>query len=579
MSQGHRRLAAVLAADVAGYSRLMAADEAGTLQRLKTFQRKAIDPQLEQFGGRLVGSAGDSILVEFPSALQAVQCALQMQALLHAANDGEPADRRMDFRIGINLGDVIAEGGTIYGNGVNVAARLEKLSEVGGICISGSIQEQIKGKIPNALKDLGEQRLHSIPDPVRAYRIVIATARGAEEEPRAEKPARDRTTVAVLPFASMSEGKDQEHFADGLTEDLITALADDGTIAVVARNSTFVYKGKAVNVRDVGRELGADFLIEGSIRRAGTRVRVTVQLIDCETGAHAWAQRFDRDLDDVFALQDEILQTIVAHMNFGISTAAMRQHGRNAAADSTAYAHYLRARGAWVEGDEAATVKHLLAAVEVDPTYALAHSWLAFFYAYSMSSQVLDMPLAELERLSREHLEKARSAGRSSSKTLSEIALVYTMLGEHQNAIAYAEASGSASPNDFEIAMIHGWIIAASGEHERGYAIMRKAYHTQPRLPPGYQYALSDVRFLRGDYEGAAAALAQVPDPPYYLRLQQAVCLAQAGRIDEARRLAFDDVPPGYDHATHMRSLLRCYAREEDRARWREAFGKLGMVD
>src|SRR5262249_12294365 len=311
LSQEHRKLAAILAADVVGYSRLMAADETGTLARLTKLRGEVIEPRIVQFHGRIVGSAGDSLLVEFPSAISAVQCALEVQERLAHANADLPDDKRMAFRMGVNLCDVIAEGDTIHGDGVNVAARLERLAEPGSICIGRNVYDQVRGKLACAYSDLGEQRLRNIPEPVRVYRVQSSTHAATVPTAKGTLPLPDKPSIAVLPFANMSGDAEQEYFADGIVEEIITALSRLRWLFVIARNSTFVYKGRAVDVKQIGRELGVRYVLEGSVRKAGNKVRITGQLIDSTTGAHLWADRFDGSMEDVFDLQDQVTASVV----------------------------------------------------------------------------------------------------------------------------------------------------------------------------------------------------------------------------------------------------------------------------
>jgi len=305
-----RRLAAILAADVAGYSRLMASDEGGTIATFRRLRCEVIEPRVTIRHGRVVGSAGDSLLVEFGSAIDAVQCAIEIQSALCDATASQPSDHRMTFRMGVNLGDVVSEDATIHGDGVNVAARLEKLANPGGIVISRSVHEQIRGKLLFRFEDMGEQVLHNIAQPVRAYRVLTTEPASPDPTSRSED-ARRRQSIAVLPFTNMSGDPEQEYFSDGITEDLITALARHHALFVIARNSSFVFKGRAASIPEVGRQLGVRYVVEGSVRKSGKRIRVTAQLIDAETGAHVWAERYDRDLEDVFTVQDEIVETLV----------------------------------------------------------------------------------------------------------------------------------------------------------------------------------------------------------------------------------------------------------------------------
>jgi TolB-like protein len=300
-----RRLAAILAADVAGYSRLIGADEGGTLQALKAIRAELIDPSIAAHNGRLVKTTGDGLLVEFSSVVDALHCATEVQAGMAERNAAVPTEKRIEFRIGINVGDIVAEEGDIFGDGVNVAARLEGLAQPGGICVSARVQEDATGKLDLAFEDLGEQALKNIARPVRAFRIATGTVSATvREAPALALP--DKPSIAVLPFQNMSGDPDQEYFADGMVEEIITALSRIRWLFVIARNSSFTYKGQAVDVKRVGHELGVRYVLEGSVRKVGQRVRITGQLIDAATGSHLWADRFDGSLEDIFQLQDQV---------------------------------------------------------------------------------------------------------------------------------------------------------------------------------------------------------------------------------------------------------------------------------
>ena len=313
-----RRLAAILAADVAGYSRLMGVDEEGTLAALKTCRRELIDPKIAEHRGRIVKTTGDGALVEFVSTVDAVRCALDIQRAMPACNADLPPEKKIEFRIGINVGDIIVDGDDIFGDGVNVAARLESISEPGGICISDVVHQQVSGRVEALFTDLGDQNLKNIARPVRAYRIALKEARVEPPAASTAAPAAfatpDRPSIAVLPFQNMSGDAEQDHFCDGLVEDIITTLSKLAGLRVIARNSSFVYKGRSIDVREAAKQLGVRYVLEGSVRKSGNRIRVTAQLIDAKDGTHLWAERYDRALDDIFAIQDEITLVLATEM-------------------------------------------------------------------------------------------------------------------------------------------------------------------------------------------------------------------------------------------------------------------------
>ena len=306
-----RRLAAIFAADVAGYSRLMGDDEEGTHERLRAHLREVVDPKIREHRGRIVKNTGDGLLAEFASVVDAMRCAVEVQAGMADRNAAIPANTRIDFRVGVHQGDVVIEDNDIFGDAVNVAARLEGLAEPGGICVSARVRGDAAGKLDLAFEDLGEQALKNIARPVRAYRVAMERPAEAAKEP-VPLPLPDKPSIAVLPFANMSDDPEQEYFADGMVEEIITALSKLRWFFVIARNSSFAYKGRAVDIKQVGRELGVRYVLEGSVRRGGNRLRITAQLVDAATGNHVWAERYDRDLADIFAVQDETTERVVA---------------------------------------------------------------------------------------------------------------------------------------------------------------------------------------------------------------------------------------------------------------------------
>ena len=370
-----RRLAAILAADVAGYSRLIGADEGGTLDRLRALRRELLDPKIAEHRGRLVKTTGDGLLVEFGSVVDALRCAVEVQSEMTGHNTGVPPNKRIELRIGINVGDIVVEGGDIFGDGVNVAARLEGLAEPGGICVSARVQEDAAGKLDLAFEDIGEQQLKNIARPVRVFGAVI----GQKPVPEPALALPDKPSIAVLPFANMSGDAEQEYFADGMVEEIITALSRIRWLFVIARNSSFTYKGQAVDVKQVGRELGVRYVLEGSVRKAGNRVRITGQLIDATTGAHLWADRFDGSFEDVFDLQDKVASSVAGVIEPALQAAETACSANRPTTDLTAYDLYLRAYA--MSLSSAARFPEALGLVEQaiarDPRYGPALAWAA----------------------------------------------------------------------------------------------------------------------------------------------------------------------------------------------------------
>ncbi len=383
-----RRLAAILAADMVGYSRLMEADESGTLARLKTHRIEVIDPAIAKGHERIIKTTGDGMLVEFASVVDAVTCAAEIQRRMTRRNAELAPDQRVEFRIGINLGDIIVEGDDIFGDGVNIAARLEQLPQPGGICVSGAVRDQVGDRVDVGFIDDGEQQVKNISRPIRVFRIDLG-GDGAAAPVAAGGPTRngataaDKPTIAVLPFANMSGDQEQEFFTDGMTEDIITELSRFRDLFVISRNSAFVYKGKSMRLQDIAKELGVQYVIEGSVRKAGNRVRVTVQLIDAQVDRHVWAERFDRELEDVFDIQDEVTSTIVATLPGRLEAAAHDRFKRKTTDNMAAYecvlaGKLLHHRSTRPDNEEAQRMVER--AIELDPAYAHAHAWRACIY-------------------------------------------------------------------------------------------------------------------------------------------------------------------------------------------------------
>src|ERR1700751_3622200 len=381
-----RRLAAILAADVAGYSRLMGADEEGTLATFRAIRRELCDPKIKEHRGRIVKTTGDGLLVEFASVVDAVRCAVEVQRAMIERNADIPAERRIELRIGINLGDIIIDKGDIFGDGVNVAARLEALAAPGGICVSRVVRDQVRDKLEFSFEDMGAQQVKNIARPVRTHRILLSAGAAEPSDavaavPPSARPLPQKPSIAVLPFANMSGDPEQEYFSEGVTEDIITNLSHNRAFFVISRSTSFTYKGPAVDVGKVARELGVRYLLEGSIRRAGNRVRITAQLIDAETGHHLWADRYDRDLADVFAVQDEISRSITGAITPGIIAAEIQQAQRKDPDQLDAWDRIVRAH--WhirrFTREDLAEARRLLAeAIALDPANSMAYADLAF---------------------------------------------------------------------------------------------------------------------------------------------------------------------------------------------------------
>src|SRR6202521_3802168 len=462
-----RRLAAVLAADVAGYSRLMGLNEERTLANLKSFRKTLVDPQIAAHRGRIVKTTGDGMLVEFASAVDAARCALEVQRGMAGQNADVPQEVRIEFRIGIHVGDIIIDDNDIFGDGVNIAARLEGIAEPGGVCISDDAQRQVRGKVDFAFEDMGPQNLKNIVEPMRAWRLRMNASGSAAApiEPPVESTQAlalpDKPSIAVLPFENMSGDPEQEYFADGMVEEIITALSRFKWLFVIARNSSFTFKGKAVDVKEVGRRLGVRYVLEGSVRKASGKVRVTGQLIDAVTGAHIWADRFERDLTDIFALQDEVTVAVVSAIQPKLFQTEIAMATRRRPENLTAYDFYLRAMQQFYlttrEGvAEAIRLAHR--ALELDPRFGL----VAALAGNSHTRNVLFGYAADPQFDCKEAVRLARLALRiddGDPDTLSRVAVISAgMVGDSEAEIEMADRAVALNPNSWRTWNNKGWV-------------------------------------------------------------------------------------------------------------------------
>ena len=535
-----RRLAAILAADIAGYSRLVGADEVGTLARFNSHVRELIQPRVKQHRGRIIRTIGDSVLVEFASVVEALQCAVEMQHGMVERNQDVPRDKRMEFRVGINVGDIIIEGGDIFGDGVNVAARLESLADPGGICVSDDAYRQVRDKLKIAFEDAGEQHLKNIARPVRVYRARLDRG-AARVAPTLALP--DRPSIAVLPFQNMSGDPEQEYFADGMVEDIITDLSRFRLLFVIARNSTFTYKGRAVDVKQVGRELGVRYVLEGSVRKAGQRVRITGQLIDTSTGAHLWAERFDGPLEDVFNLQDQVTSSVVAAIAPKLEQAEIERARRKPTESLEAYDYYLRGMSSFHQGSKKATAEALELfnkAIELDPSFAAAFGMAAWCYATRMIfvwTQDHRQEIAEAARLAR----RAAWLGKDDATALypAGFALAYTVR-DYDTGIALIERSLVLNPNLGAAWFVSGWVRVLNGEPELAIEHFSRVARLSPFDPWiwGMHVGTAFAHFFAGrDREAIVAAERGLADRPNYLPAVAILASASAlaDRMDQAQ--------------------------------------------
>ena len=546
-----RRLAAILAADVVGYSRLMGRDENGTLARFKSHVTDRLEPTLARHGGRLVKLTGDGALVEFVSAVGALGAAIEFQQAMADINRDQPTDVAMVFRIGVHLGDLIDEDNDVYGDAVNIAVRLESQAPPGGIVVSRTVHEAVTGRVKAAFEDLGNLELKNIERPIQAFRVTwqavdwpVSEAAPTTTPIAGPPPLPDKPSIAVLPFQNMSGDPEQEYFVDGLVEEIITGLSRSKAIFVIARNSSFTYKGRAVDVRQIGRELGVRYVLEGSVRKAGDRLRITGQLIEVENGVHLWADRFDGGLADIFDLQDQITAQVIGAIAPRVEQAEI-ERARRKTANLDAYDYYLRAWAAIYrfssEGSQEALVL-LEKAIALDPDFAIAYATAAVCYfirrAFSWSTDPAH-EAAEAERMARRAMELDSSDARV--LTFYAQTLIYNV-GRLDEAVACLDQAIRADPNYANAWMWRGNTRSYLGDAERAIEDLQQALRLSPLDSTLWiaQTGMANAHFLRGRYEEAlswvSAALRQHPHSLSGLRVAIAAN-ALAGHLDAARQL------------------------------------------
>jgi len=553
-----RRLAAILAADVAGYSRLMGADEEGTLERLKALRRELLDPKIAEHHGRIVKTTGDGLLVEFPSVVDAVRCAVAVQQAMPERNTAVGADSRIELRIGINLGDVIVEGDDLYGDGVNIAARIEALADAGGVLVSGTVYDHVRDRLPFPFEDLGEQQVKNIARPVRVYRLLredplpnpsrqardggAPSARVGAAEPPA-LPLPDKPSIAVLPFANMSGEPEQEYFADGMVEEIITALSRIRWLFVIARNSSFTYKGQSVDVKQVGRELGVRYVLEGSVRKGGGRVRIAAQLIDTANGTHLWADRFDGLLEDVFELQDKVASGVAGIIEPALQAAETARSAGRPTDDLTAYDLYLRAYAmVWSSARQIPEALHLMEqAIARDPHYGPALAWAAVCRYRLLLEGRSEAP--EADRLKgADFARRALEVAGDDPGVLANAAEALAYFGEDIGAMmALVDRALAFNPNYARGWHISGILRNLAGQPDIAIEHLEAALRLSPRARIGTSLvAIGYAHFFSGRFDEAVPKLllAIQEDPSYpgpYRVL--AACYAHMGRLDEAREI------------------------------------------
>jgi TolB-like protein/class 3 adenylate cyclase len=586
-----RRLTAILAADVAGYSRLIGVDEEGTLAQLKAFRKTLVDPTIAKHRGRIVKTTGDGMLVEFASAVDAARCAVEVQRGMASENMEVPQAERIEFRIGIHLGDIIIDDNDIFGDGVNIAARLESIAVPGGISISRAVHDQVCDRINVCFDDKGEIALKNIARPVQVFAISGAKESRTTISPESKLALAlpDKPSIAVLPFANLSSDPEQDYFADGMVEDIITALSHFKALFVTARNSSFTYKGRAVDVKQVGRELGVRYVLEGSVRKAANRVRITGQLVDTATGAHLWAERFDGGLSDVFDLQDQVTESVVGAIAPAVEKAEIERAKRKPTESLDAYALYLRGLAAYYQfGDRQANDEALRlfnSAIELDPDFASAYARAASCYVMAkINGWFSGTPneIAETTRLA----QRAVELGKDDAIALatSGHALVYVVRDLEVGA-ALIDRALVLNSNLAEAWNWGGWVKNWLGEPERAIERFARAMRLSPLDPrlTSMRNGTAFAHFLLGRYDEAAswAAMALQDSPGYQPGLRiAAVSNAMAGRPEQAHKAMarLRQLNPAL-RISNLKDVLPPIRRAEDLSRYEEGLRRAGLPE
>lgn len=568
-----RRLAVIMATDVVGYSRLTEADETGTLGTMKRLQRSILAPGIAACGGRVVKFMGDGALVVFNSAVDAVDCAISLQEALASDQEEQPTEDRILVRIGINLADVVIEGDDLLGDGVNVAARLQASASPGGICIADVVHRQLGAKGRSAFLDGGEIALKNINRPVHVWHWTDAPTIGP-----AASQACARTSIAVLPFENLSGSPDQAFFSDGITEDIIGGLARFRSLSVTAASSSFSFRGRNADMREIGRRLGVTYLVEGSVRRAGERIRVTVQLIEAASGAHLWSEHYDRSLTDIFIVQDEVTRTIVSTLVGQIESADLRQALRKPTTSLAAYEFYLRGlvhiRG-YEPDDNRQAHAMFQAAVDRDPHFALAHAYLALAMIAERGygnapPDILDAALAMAR--------KAVSLDEGEGGCQRLLALIHANRREFDLAERHYRRAYLLNPNDANTLVQMGGLFARRGKLDEAMEWINEGFRLNPFPPPWYNAALGNALYILGRYEEAAAALKELPNPGPFTLARLVACHAQAGNTAAAEETKTQLLRVCPDFSTEdfiRRGLL--LERDEHRDLFRQGLLKAGL--
>lgn len=585
MAEGRvqRRLAAILAADVVGYTRLMGSDEAGTLGKLKTIRADLIDPKMAEHQGRIFKTTGDGVLAEFPSVVNAVACAVDIQRAMSDRNGAIPETRAIQYRIGINVGDVIIEGDDVFGDGVNIAARLEGIAPAGGVTVSGAVRDHLGSRLDLQFDDIGDQTLRNVERPVRAYAVRLDVP---AEVPIAQPSPSDKPSIALLPFVNMSDDRQQDYFADGITENVITGLSRFRDLFVIASNSTFAYKGKATKIQDASRELGARYILEGSVQRSKDRVRITAQLIDGKTGGHLWAERYDRGVDDIFAVQDDVTERIIGSLATAYGGRLLKAWQERPEVAGTrnfqALDYFVRGMEAMghitKEGNQRAR-ELFRKAGERDPKFGKAFAKVAWTHMMDVVDGFSENPESSLAHA----LRYANLAiERDDAEAWGHYALAGHCLycGQYEPAIAAFHRALDLNPNDADILMDFGYCLSCAGRTTEGLDAAQKALRLNPRHPEWYVVQLGQIYFDSRQYHEAVTALRSLMIiDTVYRWLYLAASHAALGNMTEAKMAVarINQIDPAATIVGRTGPQMTPYKSSGDLEHLRENLRKAGM--
>jgi TolB-like protein/class 3 adenylate cyclase/tetratricopeptide (TPR) repeat protein len=542
-----RRLAAILLMDVVGYSRLVSEDENATLNALKGHLKELIRPEIAGHDGRVVKTTGDGVLAEFSSAVQAVACALEIQRQMIERNTATPARRRLEFRIGVNLAEVVFEDGDVFGDGVNVAARLEGMANPNGVCVSDDVYRHVRGKVRSEFEDLGAQTLKGITDQIRVFRTKAAGEAPTAEGRPVKEPSRSRSLsqipwVAVLPFDNLSGDPEQGYFSDGITNDLITDLSKFSELAVIASHSVFTYKGKSARIEDVARELGVRYVVEGSVQRSGDTVRINVQLIEAASGVHLWSDRYKRPLVDLFTLCDEIIDRLVATLVARVEMSERERALRKPIESLEAYDHCLRGRELWWLWEEEANrvaQDHFRKAIELDPTFSLAYRSLSYVLIQSGCGGWAASPHQVLDE-ARELAERAVALIPADFENYAQLGFACLYSRDFDRSLGCYRRAVDLNPNSPDLLADMADALVHVGKTAEGVAMIQQAKQLNPLSSDWYDWVLGIAAFFDGRYEEALDALNRVGNSSSFLRCDLAATYVRLGRMDEARATVRD---------------------------------------